>query len=209
MRRWPKIAFVVATAAALAACSGKEPGDASPSTRGSAPSASASSSTSSPADAPEVRNPLNISAFTESPCDTISSAQIEEYFGPGIQPEARPDGPNGPECAWFTESDNVRAGIVVTFPELSSKGLSALYAHRSEYAFFEELDLIADGYPAVAYDGVDSRDQGECAVRVGTSNDATVDINIYLSQRAIGNVDPCEAAEEVATAVIGNIQARS
>ncbi|PWV82620.1 Protein of unknown function [Prauserella marina] len=67
----------------------------------------------------------------------------------------------------------------------------------------------ADDYPAVAYGVSDNRDKGECSIRVGMSNESTVDITLILSDDRVGELDPCEAAHEVATAVIGNIKARN
>ncbi|MFF5986181.1 DUF3558 domain-containing protein [Prauserella flavalba] len=213
MRPRPHLIVALSAAALLTACSGEEPGTASPApteqTRAPTSTSPTSQAAALPANgAPGVENPLDIDHFLNAPCDTITSAQMEEYFGSGVERKQRTNASTGPECTWFRDDGNARAGVAVAFPQVTDQGLSALYGHRDDYAYFNELDPVA-GYPAVAYDGVDGRGEGQCAVRVGTSDEATVDITIYLSRQALGSVDPCDAAHEVATAVVGNIKARN
>ena len=130
---------------------------------------------------------------------------MTEFFGEGVT--AKPDlqGAAGPECVWDTGLG--RAGIQVIFPTVDQSGLSGIYANRNKGGFFEELPP-ADGYPAVAYTS-GQRIEGECTVRVGTSDTESVDVTLALSENKVGQIDPCEAAHEVAATVVGNIKERN
>ncbi|MEU3273767.1 DUF3558 domain-containing protein [Saccharomonospora sp. NPDC006951] len=155
--------------------------------------------------APKVDRPLDISQFLKAPCDSLARETAEEFLGTA-QPVQNSDTGAGPSCNWYTSTSN--ASMHVTFVQLDNMGLTSLYRNMAGYEFFEEIDSSAD-YPTVAYGVNDNRDHGECTVRVGTSDQESTDVTVFLSDDRVGRLDPCEAAHEVATAVIGNIKARN
>ncbi|ASR34002.1 hypothetical protein BAY61_02220 [Prauserella marina] len=156
---------------------------------------------------PRVDIPLQVDHFLETPCDAITKHESRDFVGINVTAEPDPSGATGPSCRWGRSLGEAR--IYVGFPQVSDSGLTALYDENGrKFAFFEEMPP-ADDYPAVAYGVSDNRDKGECSIRVGMSNESTVDITLILSDDRVGELDPCEAAHEVATAVIGNIKARN
>ncbi|TWE13488.1 uncharacterized protein DUF3558 [Prauserella muralis] len=156
---------------------------------------------------PPVDRPLNIDDFLRSPCAALTKQQIDAFLGPSATAKPDPAASTGPDCRWGTDMRHAR--IYVIFPRVSERGLAAVYQnHDEKYDFFREMPLAA-GYPSVAYGVTDNRGEGECTVRVGVSDRDTVDITLYLSDNKVGQLDPCEAAHEVATAVVGNIKARN
>lgn len=201
------VAFL--TAAVATSCSAEEPGTANPVAPvvGTSTSAPAGKGNSLPShDAPKVDNPLDTSYFRQQePCAAITDAEMTEFFGGGVTARPDLDGSAGPQCAWHRAGP---ASIHVIFPTVDKSGLSGLYSNRDENAFFVELPP-ADGYPAIAFGMVDRRSEGDCTVEVGTSDTETIDVSIALSENKIGKIDPCEAAHEVASTVIGNIKERN
>ncbi|WP_158303028.1 MULTISPECIES: DUF3558 domain-containing protein [Prauserella] len=204
---WRCLALVGAATLGLlpiAACSNPEPGEARP----------ADSSTSTPTETastpdsaiPAIDQPLDISYLRAAPCEALTPEQVEEFFGEGNVATPDLEASAGPECAW--RKGTSVSGIHVALPDATNTGLRALYANRDAYEYFEELPP-ANGYPAVAYQLDDNRAGGDCTVRVGTSDETSVNVNVLLGEDKVGQVDPCEAAYEVTTAVIGNIKARN
>ncbi|PXY32063.1 DUF3558 domain-containing protein [Prauserella muralis] len=203
MGRTSRLVAATAAAGLVAGCTGTEPGEAVP----GSPTPSSSAGAGSPDNgAPKVERPLNVQPLLAAPCDTLTESQVETFLGSGASAKAAPEGITGPECSWTTDHQHAR--IYLTFPDLDDAGLTSLYRNRQKGEFFEEMPPAA-GYPVVAYGITDNRGEGECTVRVGVSDRDTVDITLYLSDDKVGQLDPCEAAHEVATAVIGNIKARN
>ncbi|RZQ62069.1 DUF3558 domain-containing protein [Amycolatopsis suaedae] len=154
------------------------------------------------AGAPSVSRPLEVGRYEQEPCSTLSAAQVEEYMGTGATSEATNLG--GPGCEWH--KPQTQLAITVKFLKIHDLGLTALYANRSQYQLFRELDPVAS-YPAVAWGLTDdSMTKGQCRVRVGISDRATMDFILKLSEKNVGKMDPCAGAREVAQAVITNIQ---
>lgn len=210
MHRWKAVvgwAFLITSV--VAGCSGEEPGTPSPTTSTVGPNAGTSDGNSNSLPrhgAPKVENPLDTTYFRQQdPCAAITDAEMTEFFGDGVTTKPRPAGAAGPACAWHAKGFG-RAGIDVIFTTVDQSGLSGLYGNRNEMEFFEELSP-ANGYPAVAYGSADR--ESDCTVRVGTSDTESVDVSIALSEDKVGKVDPCEAAHEVSSAVIGNIKERN
>lgn len=198
-------AAVLATAAIVSACGGTEPGNPVPATSKTATSAPTGGSLPGYG-APKVEESLDISHFLATPCDVLTNAEITDFLGSKAETRPDVDGAGGPGCSWGTGQQHAR--IFVFFPRLDNQGLTSLYKNQDNGELFEKM-TPAEGYPVVAYGVNDNRDEGECTVRVGTSDTETVDINLYLSDDKVGELDPCEAAHEVAVAVIGNIKARN
>ena len=88
------------------------------------------------------------------------------------------------------------------------RGISAMYEAEEDQklAFFEPMDEI-DGYPAVAYGVLDNREDGECSVVIGTSDDIAFEIVLHLSAKNVGKKEPCETAAMVAGKVLQTMKA--
>ncbi|MEQ0563142.1 DUF3558 domain-containing protein [Amycolatopsis sp. NEAU-NG30] len=156
---------------------------------------------------PKVENPIDITHFQQTPCDSLTPNQIEELLGSGITPKPEPDSQAGPSCSW-NAADSSQAGVHVIFANVDKLGLTSVYrAKGTTYPFFEPLDPI-DGYPLVAYDGEgDQSAKGRCTVAMGTSDTQAVDISIAQSEEKVGKRNPCAAARDVAAKVLGNLKA--
>ncbi|NIJ14325.1 hypothetical protein FHU38_004669 [Saccharomonospora amisosensis] len=157
--------------------------------------------------APKVEKPLDIDYFLANPCAALTDAQIVKYYGEGNVKSPKLDEATGPECRWYTPKQGP-AGINIIYPDIHDLGLTALYDSKYMYAFLYELEPV-DGYPVVAYGILDERAEGECALRIGTSDRATIDVTIRLGERKIGKLDPCEDGRAVAVDIIRNIKARN
>lgn len=173
-----------------------EPGSSSqqvPSTTGQA---------SSPA-VPKVANPIDTTRFKGAPCDALTSAQVAELFGPGVEPKTDLAGVGGPSCRLDSPSTD-GAHLSVIFGSLS---LADFYrAKDTTYPFFRELPSV-EGYPVVAYDiAGDHRSEGQCQVALGTSDTAAVGFGVMQAQANIGRKDPCEAARDVASMALANMR---
>lgn len=198
-----RTAVILFVTALLAGCSAESSGTPAPS---SATSVSPLLSTEDSAyGAPTIETPLKIDSFLEQPCTSLKRDQIIGYLGDETKTESHRDNAAGPSCLWRSDirSD---AHIIIMYPRVTDKGLSAIYRNREEHAFFVEMPPI-DGYPTVAVSTIDNRSEGECPVLVGTSNSDYVSVYLHLGKSSVGKIDPCEAAHEVATTVIGNIKA--
>lgn len=212
MNRLLVAATLSAAVVAVAACSSGEPGVAQPTNPGDTMSRSSTPTgdgdNASPGyGAPSVENPLDLGHFLQNPCDGLTDAQVTEFFGAGNKSHADADGTVGPECTWAKDRV-VNGGIHLTFPTIGDGGISDVYRNRETYGLFSELEP-ADGYPVVAHGAVDKTGSGECAVSVGTSDQATFTVSLVLGQDRVGSIDPCTAAREVAVAVIENIETRN
>jgi hypothetical protein len=156
------------------------------------------------AGAPDVPDPLDTESFQRDPCTTLTNAQVDELKA---QPGEPHDGGLGNACEFRSRADRL-ALIDIAFANEYPHGLSALYQANKDgkWAFFKELSPIG-GFPAVAYDSVDQRDTGACAVDVGTSNEIAFEVSLQLSAGNIGKKDPCETAAMVAGMVVETMKA--
>ncbi len=194
----------------LSACSNKNPGTPSPSTN--TPNRPASSNSAGPVPGPgvpKVEYPIDTTRLKQAPCDSLSSAQITALLGSGITPKANLNAEAGPTCSWDSAQAS-QAGVSVVYNKVNHAGLSAIYEKNgTTFPFFLPLDPI-DGYPTVAYGLVDERtSRGRCAVALGTSDQDMVDVSIAQSEGNVGKSDPCTAAHDVATQILGNIRGGS
>ncbi|WP_081193213.1 DUF3558 domain-containing protein [Saccharomonospora piscinae] len=154
---------------------------------------------------PTVDDPLSLDAVLDEPCLSLTDEQIVQYLGDDTTEEVDTAVSSGPACSWNSgmRSD---AEIAITYPRITDEGLTALYRNRNDTEFFYEREPVG-GYPAISYGIVDSRDDGECLVTVGTSDSDYVNVRVYLGRGSVGRLDPCDAAHDVATDVIANIKA--
>ncbi len=155
--------------------------------------------------APAVEQPLDLTTVLGAPCSSLSNDQVTEFLGEEPEQEAREDGITGSSCSWYSGMRS-NAEIAVTYPRLTDEGLTAIYRNRDAYDFFEEISPV-DGFPAISHGDRDKRHDGECLVTVGTSDSDYVHVHVYLGSGSVGRLGPCDAAHEVATAVVGNLKA--
>ncbi|WP_410639741.1 DUF3558 domain-containing protein [Amycolatopsis sp. lyj-346] len=190
---------------ALAACTDRMDGTASPSTSGSQPTTAPSSAVPGPG-VPKVANPLDVSHFRQAPCDSLTAEQGQELLGPDVTTHPAVDDQAGPTCRWNVPAVS-QAGVAVTYFKTTQLGLTGVYrAKDTVYPFFQPLDPI-DGYPTVAFGQIDERStKGRCLLALGTSDTQQVDIAISLSEGNIGKKDPCTAAHDVAAKVLENLR---
>ncbi|MFD9892229.1 DUF3558 domain-containing protein [Amycolatopsis sp. NPDC059027] len=198
-------------ALALTACSTDTPGNAQPS-----PGTSSSRSQTAPppgsADqvpgpgVPKVNSPIDTTSYHQTPCTTLTEAQVSELLGADARSKSDLNDPAGPTCTWRPPG-NSNTLVQVSFFTADATGLSRIYRQRgNDYKFFMELPPIA-GFPAVAYDVSDRRNtKGECIVAIGTSDTSRLDSVITLSDKNIGKKDPCEIAQKVAGEALANVK---
>ncbi|EHR48879.1 hypothetical protein SacmaDRAFT_0578 [Saccharomonospora marina XMU15] len=204
MKRSALFALPLAIAVALTACSQTTRGISSP----VSPRTSSTAAVELPGyGAPKVEHPLDITHFRQVPCDTLTVEQVRTFIGTEFETRSDPNAAAGPRCMWTPVGDNT-PGMWAAFPNLSDRGLTTLYYNRHDYAFFEETPP-ASGYPSLAYDLVDRRADGACIVRVGTSDQETLDVSVWLGDRKVGVLDPCKATHQVASAAVKTIKARN
>ncbi len=148
------------------------------------------------AGAPKVDNPLDVDRFVSKPCLALTAEQATTL---GVKPqgEAR-KGPTGELCDWTNE---VGALIDFGFTVTDSRGLSAIYAAKDKYKYFERLPDV-EGYPVVAADVVSRRDKGSCVVSVGVSDELAFTLGLVQSPEKIGSADPCTVAASVSTMML-------
>ncbi|MGK3207686.1 DUF3558 domain-containing protein [Amycolatopsis sp. MEPSY49] len=192
---------------AITACSTTNPGTPSPSTDTASTTTPPESGSAVPGPGvPKVPNPIDVTRFKQAPCDALKAAQVAELLGPGVSGKSDLQAPAGPSCAW--DSPRVsQAGVTVVFTNADQLGLTSVYAAQGkQYRFFQPLAAI-DGFPVVAYGVNDERTtRGRCAVALGVSDTQAVDIHVAQSEGNIGKKDPCDAAHDIASQVLGNLR---
>ncbi|WP_146073566.1 DUF3558 domain-containing protein [Amycolatopsis sp. CA-126428] len=192
---------------ALAACTDRMDGTATPSTPGSQPTTAPSSNEAVPGQGvPKVGNPLDVSHFQQSPCDSLTPEQSKELLGTEVTTNPAVDDQAGPTCRWNVPAVS-QAGVGVTYFKTTQLGLTGIYGAKDTiYPFFQPLDPI-EGYPTVAFGQIDERNtKGRCLLALGTSDTQQVDIAVSLSETNIGKKDPCAAAHDVAAKVLENLR---
>lgn len=148
------------------------------------------------AGAPKVTDPLNTSRYEQDPCQSLTADQAQSQNLP-------PTGTINDEvalskaCEW--RNPTTRGYVQISFIVDDPRGLSPEYDanNRGKLAYFDVLPNI-EGFPAVARDITDDRENGYCSVAVGVADDMVFDSNVQLSQANIGHKDPCEIASDIA-----------
>lgn len=200
--RYCGAAAVVLAALCVSACSGTTGGTA-------APAPAPSSSVAANPNVPKVAAPLNVSAYTAKPCDTVPSAVLSslDYTAPG-QPHTGSAGDTaaGPYCAWIAGAEglSVQVGLLTGNRDRGIGGLAGLYAGKAsgQVGFLEPAPGVA-GYPAVYTDLRDRRASGDCSLDVGVADDLVFSVSAQGYQ---GQQDSCQAAGKVAAAVVSTLK---
>jgi hypothetical protein len=157
--------------------------------------------------APKVKSPLNLARFQQTPCDSILQDQVEEFLGSNAYFHPNPTATFGAECN-VREPGGDQAGIQIKFNTVNHWGITNIYSKKgTDYPFFEPLEPIM-GYPIAAYDIAQKRPIEQCTVALGTSDQETIDITVFLGKQYIGKKDPCLASHDVAVAVIDTVKGK-
>lgn len=199
MRAWAAVAVFVTALGLLSACSSSTEGQARPT--GGVTSAPNSAETKLPhSGAPRVANPLETNKLNpaqQNPCSTLTAAQLETL---GLnRPGTKKDNQAGPSCRW----SNTEAGssVQIYFPtKVIYQGLSQLYESHKRYGgddYFFAMPAV-QGFPLLASATADSRDLGNCSVKVGLTDRQVVYVQLTTSYEKRGQLEPCATAREVA-----------
>lgn len=201
MRRLMSLVVLPLCLALAAGCTTRSEGEPAPATTGvETPGSSATDGSEPSADlpsdgAPAVPDPLDTTGFQQDPCQALTRDQSDALdVGPAGK---RNDGPLGNGCEWANAE--TRGQAVIEFLDDDPRGLSALYRANKDgkWAYFEELTPI-EGYPAVARDLQDDRNEGYCSIVIGVTDEVAFETFLHLSQQNVGKKDPCEVATQVA-----------
>ncbi|HJQ46535.1 MAG TPA: DUF3558 domain-containing protein [Amycolatopsis sp.] len=190
----------VTALALIAGCSQTTSG--SPSGVGSPTTASASASGGS-----QVPQALDPTAYLTKPCDLVSRNVLTQlgYTEPGtpnLTSQTAVTG--GPSCDWFItgSSKNFGVGVQRTSGGQDNGGISKIESlNGSLFAFVEPTAV--DGYPAAYADVSDRRANGACTLWVGITDTLTFSVG---TDRYNGAQDSCDAAKQIAAAVITTLQ---
>ncbi|SDG18076.1 Protein of unknown function [Lentzea fradiae] len=156
--------------------------------------------------APEVKNPLELSAFEAAPCDTVTPEQIESFGMPGVAGKVNTSSP-GASCIWLGASTPAKVAPALTIlPE--GTNLDSVYQNKDNgtYAVFEPVADV-QGYPAVLALANDERSKGNCEITVGATAGKAI---LFTVQAVTGSpkfADPCAAVTEFADLAITTIKA--
>lgn len=191
---------VLAAALFLAACGG-ETGGTPIAGDGSGSAAPTSDSGASSGAAPPVSDPLEATALVSTPCDALSSSDRSRLgFDEGEDREISTE-VDALACSWhYAETSGNRVDLSVTSG--TQRGLSTIYEKQSQYGYFEPTEI--SGYPAVYASTLDNRDDGECGLWVGVSDQTMLFIMSNLDDQPDFD-DPCGVADRVAEAAIANL----
>lgn len=153
--------------------------------------------------APKVDNPLPASVVGKHPCDSaLTDAQLTNLLGE-VPPAFHTDQTAGPQCQWQKQSNG--ATIAVAWLTGFTDGLNQVYLNQREDAYFQPLRF--EGYPAVVYDITDKTPDTNCAISVGITDRAVIDVGLTLGSERVGKQNPCDGAKTIAKMVLDNVKA--
>lgn len=194
------VTFIVAIITLTAGCSTTTDGLAIPNSVDSRPSETTTSE-STPSEAPAVEDPVNVSAFLQHPCTTLTQEQLSRLDVSGTGAPTTSGGiaeQVGPYCVWLAPERS--ASLSVGFLASNEIGLTTVYESRDEFAYFDPTSV--GGYPAVFADFDDYRNDGECSIIVGTSDTET----FRASEKGeLNPQDACDRAKQIATAALATM----
>ena len=215
MRRMAGAVLVGAVVLLVAGCSATSDGTASPASQDPGVSQSVSSSSSesqSPSGgqlphsgAPAVSDPLPESVLPEDPCDAFTREQVEYALGDNAPEGKREELPTGPTCIWRDAESG--AGFGAFYSTTLRQGLSAYYKNsKPQVEVWRELPPIG-GFPAIAYQS--DKEEVSCGVAIGFADDYVIEVPANPSRAKIGELDPCEMAQDMAELLVENLKERA
>src|SRR5690606_37975486 len=215
MRRMAGAVLVGAVVLLVAGCSATSDGVASPASQDPGVSQSVSSSSSesqSPgggrlphSGAPAVSDPLPEPAIPDAPRDALTPERSEYAPGDNAAEGKRDDFVAGHGCKW---RDSVSGAMVwASYSTKTREGLSSFYQSAQPRAqVWRELSPIG-GFPAIAYQA--HKGGTSCSVVIGVADDFAVTAAGAPSRAKYGEIDPCDAAQDMAELLVGNLKERA
>lgn len=197
-----RIRTIVAGTAALALLAGC--GD-SGGTAGTPTTAGQPTSSGNGGGAPKIENPLDVKAFEADPCSTVTPAQVEAFGMPGVSGRVN-NTALGTACIWLGASTAAKMAPGVAFlPE--GTNLSTVVPNKDNiYKAFEPQPAV-QGYPAYIALVSDARDNGDCDLLVGVSDDKALTFTFQSDKGSPKFADPCAGVTEFANLAITTMKA--
>ncbi len=202
LRNRAALAALVLVSAAVAGCTGENPGTPTL-TPGTSPSSASSAAPEDP-NVPKVAIPLDASAYVGDACKLLPAAAAAElgFTEPG---ESKNDTSN-PACSWGVrgKADSLQIILGSGNREKGMGGLAGLHkAKKAGQLRFLEPGPDVDGYPTVYYGIQDRRAGGNCDLAVGVADDLAINTNAggYDNEQ-----DSCETAQKLASAVLKTLK---
>jgi hypothetical protein len=159
-----------------------------------------SSPTSSKLTAPQVPNPLDVSKFEQDPCSVLSQAQASQVAN--LTTSSKADGTVAPICSWADDDHNTVAFGFVP----GNGGLTTSYKNQDNKSGYFAVAPDIGGYPAAFLGPVDDRDDGDCQVAVGVTNDEVITVNASFRDSSPYYSDPCSLAVKAAEAAMATLK---
>ncbi|MFD5827354.1 DUF3558 domain-containing protein [Lentzea sp. NPDC060358] len=198
-----RIRNIVVGAAAVALLAGCDTGGGA---TGTPTNTTPPPSSSAGGGAPEVRNPLDLSAVEAAPCSALTPAQVESFGLPGVAGKVNTSSP-GASCIWLGASTPAKVAPALTVLP-GGTNLDSVYRNKDNgtYAVFEPMADV-QGYPAVLTLATDERSKGNCEIVVGATADKAILFTIQAVTGSPKFADPCGAVTEFATLAVTTIKA--
>jgi len=151
--------------------------------------------------APNVSDPLNVSALADDPCEAMTNEQAkgfaETFLGETI---------SSGNCRWKYQGEHYRIGYVGGGIESGNYvGLTKYYGPIDEEVMEVNPVDSVHGYPAVHAD-LELDTAGQCLLKVGLRNDVVYDALANLESEHPEYDDPCGVAREFAGVVVDNLK---
>ena len=160
---------------------------------------------SSSGGAPKIESPLDVKAFEAAPCSTVTPAQVAAFGLPGVTGRVNSNELGG-ACIWLGASTPAKMAPGVAFlPE--GTNLSTILPNKANiYAAFEPQPAI-QGYPTYIAVVSDARDNGDCDLLVGVSDDKALTFTFQSDKGSPKFADPCAGITEFANLAITTMKA--
>ncbi|SFW86177.1 DUF3558 domain-containing protein [Amycolatopsis australiensis] len=135
-------------------------------------------------------DPIDLTAFTASPCGLLDAGQLAHYYvtAPGTVQHAA--------CVW--QPGDTTGLTYEASVDTTGGGLESLYRHRATVNGFDPATVHS--YPAIHRDS----HAGRCTVQVGVANDTLLTVVVEATDTALSaHQDPCGEADRFAGSIVG------
>jgi hypothetical protein len=156
---------------------------------------------------PGVDNPLPLSAYRDRPCSLLSQPQLESFGVRDSSPNVSPG-----ECDQYDQQgrQDIKISVSRTDNPLSPEPIKEMYKDQNRmpelHQYFNPVNV--QDYPGVFASDVDQRNEGQCELTVGASDDDAFRVSFSAlhaaDQKFTG--DPCGQARSIADTVITNLK---
>ncbi|MDT8913550.1 DUF3558 domain-containing protein [Amycolatopsis sp. PS_44_ISF1] len=156
--------------------------------------------TGDPADTtpPAITHPLPATVISGDPCGALTTAQTTTLLGSTDLHVEKEDNTVAVMCHW----SNMSRGSQITVQYLYgwTRGLGTVYAKRHQI-YFREMGPV-QGYPTVEFGWKFDHEYGRCGIAVGVAENTAFEADATISRELVGHLDPCDAADRIADAVL-------